>query len=140
MRYRAVCSAAFAARWVPDSPELTVPGLSALGAAPVVVFDRNDDLQHRFHLSVTGRALAAPRHYIPTSADFAAAIRFGFGWGLLPEQQCLDELREGSLVDLAADIPVDVPLYWQRWNLRSALLDSVTNAVTAAARETLRQQ
>jgi LysR family transcriptional regulator, chromosome initiation inhibitor len=139
MRYRAVCSAAFAARWLHDSPELPAPGLSALGAAPVVVFDRNDDLQHRFHLSVTGRTLAAPRHYIPTSADFAAAIRLGFGWGLLPEQQSLDGIRDGSLVELAAEFPVDVPLYWQRWNLRSAVLDAVTGAVVGAARTNLRR-
>jgi LysR family transcriptional regulator (chromosome initiation inhibitor) len=134
MRYRAVCSTEFAGRWSPGSPTL-----SSLGAAPVVVFDRNDDLQHRFHLSVTGRALAAPRHYIPTSADFAAAIRLGFGWGLLPEQQCRDEIEAGSLVELAADSPVDVPLHWQRWNLRSAVLDAVTDAVTDAARKDLRR-
>jgi LysR family transcriptional regulator (chromosome initiation inhibitor) len=134
VRYRAVCSSAFASRWMPDSP-----GLSALGSAPVVVFDRNDDLQHRFHETVTGRALVAPRHYIPTSADFATAIRLGFGWGLLPEQQCSDGIGDGSLVELAADSPVDVPLYWQRWNLRSTLLDSVTEAVEACARDRLRQ-
>jgi LysR family transcriptional regulator (chromosome initiation inhibitor) len=134
MRYRAVCSNDFAGRWSPGSPTL-----SSLGAAPVVVFDRNDDLQHRFHQSVTGRALSAPRHYIPTSADFAAAIRLGFGWGLLPEQQCRDEIEAGSLVELAADSPVDVPLYWQRWNLRSAVLDAVTDAVTDAARKDLRR-
>jgi LysR family transcriptional regulator (chromosome initiation inhibitor) len=134
MRYLAVCSSSFAAKWTPHSP-----GLDDLGAAPVVVFDRNDDLQHRFHLAVTGRPLLAPRHYIPTSADFASAIRLGFGWGLLPEQQSLDEIRDGSLVELAPDTPVDVPLYWQRWNLRSALLDSVTDAVSEAARTSLRQ-
>jgi LysR family transcriptional regulator (chromosome initiation inhibitor) len=133
MRYRAVCSAAFASRWSAGSPDL-----AALGAAPVVVFDRNDDLQHRFHQAVTGRALLAPRHYIPTSADFAAAIRLGFGWGLLPEQQSLDEIRAGSLVELAPDSPVDVPLHWQRWNLRSTLLDSVTAAVVEAAVSNLR--
>lgn len=135
MRYRAVCSAAFAARWMSNSPGS--PGLSELGTAPVVVFDRNDDLQHRFHLSVTGRTLTAPRSYIPTSTDFAAAIRLGFGWGLLPEQQSLDEIRAGSLVELAADSPVDVLLFWQRWNLQSAVLDSVTDAVVTAARMTL---
>jgi LysR family transcriptional regulator (chromosome initiation inhibitor) len=134
MRYRAVCSTVFAARWMNDSP-----ALSALGSAPVVVFDRNDDLQHRFLESMTGHPLAAPRHYVPTSADFATAIRLGFGWGLLPEQQCADELLEGSLVELAPDDPIDVSLYWQRWNLASALLDSVSAAVLTGARNALRR-
>ena len=134
MRYRAVCSTDFATRWMSGSPNL-----SALGSAPVVVFDRNDDLQHRFHEAVTATPLAGPRHYIPTSADFANAVRLGFGWGLLPEQQCADELRDGSLVELASDTPIDVPLYWQRWNLESALLDSVTEGVLAGARARLRR-
>jgi LysR family transcriptional regulator, chromosome initiation inhibitor len=133
MRYRAVCSSGFASRWLLDSPDL-----SSLKSAPVVVFDRNDDLQHRFHQSVGSGPLDAPRHYIPTSADFAAAVRFGFGWGLLPEQQCSDGIRDGSLVELATDSPIDVPLYWQRWNLKSALLDSVSDAVLAGARDNLR--
>ena len=134
MRYRAVASSAFVARWMPDSL-----ALSGLGTAPVVVFDRNDDLQHRFHEAITGLPLTGPRHYIPTSADFASAVQLGFGWGLLPEQQCAEDLRAGSLVELAANDPIDVPLYWQRWNLASALLDSVSEAVVAGARDSLRR-
>lgn len=42
MRYRAVCTPAFAARWFPDG----VTG-AALAAAPVVVYDEKDDLQDR---------------------------------------------------------------------------------------------
>jgi LysR family transcriptional regulator, chromosome initiation inhibitor len=134
MRYRAVCSSEFVARRMSGAQ-----GLSVLKSAPVVLFDRNDELQHRFHESVLGAPLTSPRHYVPTSADFANAVRLGFGWGLLPEQQCVDEIRAGSLVELAVDKPIDVPLYWQRWNLRSALLDSVSVAVTAGARDTLRR-
>jgi LysR family transcriptional regulator, chromosome initiation inhibitor len=134
MRYRAVCSADFVARWLSGSANL-----SALGSAPVVVFDRNDDLQHRFHEAITGVPLTGPRHYIPTSADFATAVQLGFGWGLLPEPQCADEIQAGSLVELADENPIDVPLYWQRWNLESALLDSVSDAVLAGARLTLRR-
>jgi LysR family transcriptional regulator, chromosome initiation inhibitor len=135
MRYRAVCSAGFAQRWMPDSP-----GLDSLGSAPVVVFDRNDDLQHRFHLSETGRALTGPRHYIPTSADFARAVMLGLGWGLLPEQQSATEIAAGALIELAPDSPIDVQLHWQRWNLKSALLDAVSDAVIAGARAALRQR
>jgi LysR family transcriptional regulator, chromosome initiation inhibitor len=134
MRYRAVCSSTFAERWLPDSHSL-----SDLDSAPVVVFDRNDDLQHRFHEAITGRPLVGPRHYVPTSADFASAVRLGFGWGLLPDQQCVADLREGSLIELAPDSPIDVPLFWQRWNLKSALLDLVSNAVVAGAGNALRE-
>jgi LysR family transcriptional regulator (chromosome initiation inhibitor) len=128
MRYRAVCSRSFAVHWLGGEP---LP--KRLGEAPMVNFDRKDDLRHRFFRELTGRAPQAPRHYVPTSADFARAIVLGLGWGLLPEQQCSAEIRDGTLVDLAPASPVDVQLYWQRWNLSSPLLDRVSDAVRAAA-------
>lgn len=134
MRYRAVCSPAFFERWWGQDP-----ALSSLGEAPVVHFDRNDDLQDAFVRARTGEAGRGPRHYIPTSDDFARAVTLGFGWGVLPEQQCLADIADGRLVELAPDEPVDVPLFWQRWNLASPLLDAVTDAVRSAARVALRQ-
>ncbi len=127
MRYRAVASPAFAARWFPDG--LTA---DALSVAPMLVFDQDDPLQHRF-LARHGHAGAAPRiHTVPASADFAAAIGLGFGWALLPDLQ-----DDGTLVPLAPDDPVDVALHWQRWRLRSAALDRLTDAVVAGARVAL---
>lgn len=119
MRYRAVCA----------------PGFDAadLATAPVVHFDRNDDLQEAF---LRRRGLptdAAPRSYIPTSDDFARAVALGLGWGVLPVQQCLGPLAAGELVELAPGEPVDVPLHWQRWNLASPTLDAVSEAVRRAA-------
>ncbi|WP_350271651.1 LysR family transcriptional regulator ArgP [Frondihabitans sucicola] len=134
MRYRAVCSPGFALRW-----GLRDPAPSSLAAAPVVYFDRDDDLQESFVRKHTGSASTAPRHYIPTSDDFARAVALGFGWGVLPEQQCLGAIAEGRLVELAPDDPLDVPLYWQRWNLASVLLDAVTEAVRVAGAGSLRQ-
>lgn len=134
MRYRAVCSPAFEERWLGGQD----PALVALRSAPVVHFDRDDDLQDAFLRGIAGGDGTGPRHLIPTSDDFARAVALGFGWGVLPEQQCLPPLAAGDLVDLAPGDPVDVPLYWQRWNLRSALLDAVTVAVTAAAAASLR--
>lgn len=132
MRYRAVASPAFVDRSLGGE---AVP--ERLGDAPIVVFDRKDELQHDFYRAVVGRELHAPRHFVPTSADFARAIVLGFGWGLLPEQQCLAEIASGALVELAPGHPVDVPLYWQRWNLASTVLDAVTECVLREARATL---
>jgi LysR family transcriptional regulator (chromosome initiation inhibitor) len=60
-------------------------------------------------------------------------LLLGFGWALLPEQQCLDEIAAGRLKELAPADPIDVPLYWQRWNLQSGLLDAVSTAVITTA-------
>jgi LysR family transcriptional regulator (chromosome initiation inhibitor) len=128
MRYRAVCTPGFAERWWNGTRSI-----EQLEHAPVVTFDRKDDLQHQFFRELVGRDLHAPRHYIPTSDDFARAVVLGFGWGMLPEQQCLDDLTAGRLVELAPNDTVDVHLYWQRWNLSSPLLDEVTRRVRSAA-------
>jgi LysR family transcriptional regulator (chromosome initiation inhibitor) len=128
MRYRPMATASFAGRWFPDgaTPE-------ALGRAPVVVFDRRDDLQHRY---LRGRAAPTdpPAHFVPASADYVAAVALGFGWGMVPDAQ-----RPASLVPLDADGAVDVVLHWQQWKLRSATLDRVREAVVAAARTHLDQ-
>jgi LysR family transcriptional regulator (chromosome initiation inhibitor) len=132
MRYRAVCSTSFAERWFADSSPK-----DALVDSPVVVFDRDDELQDQFHRSVAIAPLTAPRHYVPASADFATAVRLGFGWGLLPELQCRSGLADGSLVELAHDHPLDVGLHWQRWNLATPLLDAVSDAVLTYANDHL---
>lgn len=134
LRYRAVASRAYLRRWWPDGPELI-----AGSQAPVVDFDRKDYLQDAFFHTATGAELTAPRHYVPSSAEFAQAIRLGLGWGLLPEQQCLADLRSGALVELAPANPVDVSLYWQRWKIDSAVLNQLTVAVREAASRELRQ-
>jgi LysR family transcriptional regulator (chromosome initiation inhibitor) len=130
MRYRAVATPAFVARRLGA-------GLAGLADAPVVTFDGNDDLQDAFLRGQGGVPGIAPRHVIPASNDFARAVLLGLGWGVLPEQQCLAEIADGRLVQLAAEHPVDVPLFWQRWNLSSPLLDAVSAAVRDQAARTL---
>ncbi|TIH35316.1 LysR family transcriptional regulator ArgP [Subtercola vilae] len=131
MRYLAVASPGFVAEWLNADPRL-------LSSSPMVNFDRKDDLQHRFLRTLTGSTARPPCHYVPTSADFARAIVLGLGWGLLPELQCGAALADGSLVELAPGHPVDVNLFWQRWNLSSAHLNRVTEVVREGAQKALR--
>jgi LysR family transcriptional regulator (chromosome initiation inhibitor) len=127
MRYRALCTRAFAAEWFADGAST-----SALGTAPVVVFDRKDDLQDAYLRSRRPRPALPPRHFVPSSADFVRAVRLGLGWGMIPDLQRAsdDDLVE---LDAAADASIDVPLYWQQWQLRSPTLDAVAAAVRTAA-------
>lgn len=129
IRYRPAATRAFAARWFPHGVTA-----DALAVAPVVDFDRLDDLQARYLRSKSRRRLEPPRHYVPASADFADAIALGLGWGMLPESQ-LD--ARPQVVDLAPGDAIDVPLYWQQWNLRSPLLDAIAAEVLTEARSSL---
>jgi LysR family transcriptional regulator (chromosome initiation inhibitor) len=131
MRYRPMASPAFAARWFPDGADA-----DALARAPVVVFDRVDRLQHDWLRRRAGPDADPPSHMVPSSADFAAAVRLGLGWGMVMELQ-LDDDPALPLVELVPGETVEVPLFWQQWRLRTSSLDRLAAAVTGAAREAL---
>ena len=129
MRYRPMATRAFTRRWFPQ-------GISAaaLATAPVVVFDRSDDLQHAY-LRRHG-VEHPPIHYVPSSADYLRAVGLGLGWGTLPDLQLAGatEVDAADLAELDPGGATDVVLYWQQWRLRSPALDRVAEAVRDAAR------
>ncbi|GEL26631.1 transcriptional regulator ArgP [Pseudonocardia sulfidoxydans NBRC 16205] len=133
MRYDAVATPEFVARWFPDgiTPE-------AVARAPLVDYDRRDDLQTRWLRARGADPAAPPRNLVPASNDFATAVRMGLGWGLLMPPQSRGPLAAGELVGLGGP-PVTVPLFWQRWRLRSPLLDAVAAEVAAEAARALDQ-
>jgi LysR family transcriptional regulator (chromosome initiation inhibitor) len=55
------------------------------------------------------------------------------GWGLQPQALIRSQLRDGSLVELVPDTPLDVALYWQHARAASSLLDGLSRAVLKAA-------
>jgi LysR family transcriptional regulator (chromosome initiation inhibitor) len=134
MRYRPMASAPFARRWLPEGPTA-----QALADAPVVVFDRKDDLQHRYLRERLPGTTRPPAHYVPSTADFLTAVRLGMGWGMLSDLQSHPIEADGDLVRLDPTGTVDVALHWQQWKLRSPSLDRVAAAVTAAAHRQLTQ-
>jgi len=131
-RYLPAANPRFAAR------HLSGPLAECLPDAPVVVFDRRDELQDRFVRTVTADEPGASRvrHYVPTSEGFADAVAAGLGWGLVPEPQAEPLLRAGRLTELAQR-HVDVPLYWQQWKLDVPALALVADTVAAAAARSL---
>jgi LysR family transcriptional regulator (chromosome initiation inhibitor) len=136
MRYLPVASPAFAARWLGGWPETSLR--QVLTDAPVVVFDRRDDLQDRFARKLTrGRGASALRHYVPTSEGFVDAVVSGMGWGMVPRAQAEPGLRAGALVNLDPDRPIDVPLFWQQWKLDSPALAAAADVVAATAADAL---
>lgn len=129
MRYLPVCSPAFARRWLADGVSST-----SLAAAPVITFDRKDDLQDRYLRRFSRKPLEPPRHYVPAAHEFGEAIRLGMGWGLLPEIGAAEDLQSQRLANMAPSGHVDVPLHWQQWRYGSAALDEVAAAIQEAAR------
>lgn len=133
MRYLAVAAPHAHERWFAggvDGP--------ALDRAPVLAFNRQDALQHRFARRIAGRAVSPPVHHVPSNSAFVALLVAGLGWGMVPEVAAAGPLADGTLVELVPEPFWDVPLYWQHWALRTATLDDLTARVVRAAAAALR--
>ena len=132
MRYQAVASVEFARTWFPNGADV-----AALVRAPVIEFDRKDNLQSVWLRGWGIDPELPPRNYVPSSSDFATATILGLGWALLPSFQAEPGVRAGTLVQLGGD-PIDVPLHWQQWNLSSPRLDAIADAIITEGRRVLR--
>ncbi|MBF6355247.1 LysR family transcriptional regulator ArgP [Nocardia higoensis] len=133
-RYLPVATPAFSARHLTGGPLR-----ARLPDAPVIVFDRQDDLQDTFVRTLAARAAGASgnRHHIPTSEGYRDAVAAGLGWGLLPESHAQPLIDAGILENLTPGRWVDVPLYWQQWKLDVPALALVADTIAAAAAESL---
>jgi LysR family transcriptional regulator (chromosome initiation inhibitor) len=133
MRYRAMSSPAFRKRWFARGVTRT-----ALARAPVMVFDGKDKLQAEFLRTHFGLAEGAyPCHYLPASEPYLHAIRYGLGWGMVPELQLGGLGKSGELIELVRDRPLDVGLYWHRWKVQSPRLERMSTTLMQAARRLL---
>lgn len=126
LEYRAAAAPGYAQRWFPGGVTA-----DALAIAPFVDFDRRDTLQHEWLRTQGVSPEGIPRHYVPASHDYARAVELGLGWGMVPAVQ-----EAAGLVHLGAPA-LRVQLYWQQWNLRSALLDTIAAEIAAEARAVL---
>lgn len=133
MRYVAAASPAFVQRHFTDGV-----GAGTLAAAPSLVFNTKDELQARWARRLCHRHVDLPRHTLPSSHAFVTAAVAGMGWGMHPQALIAPYLKNGSLVELVPDTPLDVPLHWQYARAASALLDGLSREVLAAARTALR--
>lgn len=128
MRYRAVATPAFIARYFSN-------GINSadLAAAPAIVYGPDDLLLHRY-LATLGVEGAFAHHLCPSSEGFIRLVEAGLGWGLLPELQSATQMRAGLLVELMAEHPLDVPLYWHYWRNGGELLQGLTDHLRRAAK------
>jgi LysR family transcriptional regulator (chromosome initiation inhibitor) len=127
MRYRALASPAFVARYFPGG----VDPLS-LSKAPALVYGPDDFLQHRY-LASLGVEGGFQHHLCPSSEGFIRMTEAGMGWGLVPELQVRQQLGQGTLVELLPDRHIDVPLYWHHWRNGGQLLTQLTEHLVRKA-------
>jgi LysR family transcriptional regulator (chromosome initiation inhibitor) len=135
MNYVAVASQAAIERFCPD-------GLSAhsFRQLPFIAFNRKDDLQAEFinrcfHL----KQVRLNQCFVPSSEGQVRALLAGWGASVVPELLVRPLLASGQLINLASSQVLPVNLYWHCWNLDSAVLNTLTTAIIAAAAQALTQ-
>ena len=133
MRYRAIAAPEFAARHFGAGVDA-----AAFARAPMIVFNRKDELQWRFVRRITRARLAPPVHYLPTSSGFVEAAARGLGWCLAPESLIKPALQAKTIVILDPKRWLDVPLYWQHAAVRSGTLQRISQTLRESAAGVLR--
>ncbi|WP_123026814.1 LysR family transcriptional regulator ArgP [Mycolicibacterium stellerae] len=127
MRYVPVAHPAFGERYLPHG--FTA---EAVASAPSLAWNRDDALQDMLISKAFHHRVSRPVHYVPTAEGFASAVRARLGWGMFPTGSAAPYLADGAFVQIS-DVYLDVPLFWQCWKLDSLLINTVTDAVRAAA-------
>ncbi|WP_369969328.1 LysR family transcriptional regulator ArgP [Stenotrophomonas rhizophila] len=137
IRYAATCTPAFHEKHFSKGVNA-----QSLAQAPVLVFNRKDDLQARFARRLAGEdlPLTAPTWWIPSTRAFVQANLGGLGWTMNPLPLVKRHLEAGRLVYMKQRAWEDVPLYWQHWKGDVQTMALLTRAVLAASGALVRKK
>lgn len=130
IRYAATCTPEFHARYFSRGVNA-----QSLAQAPVLVFNRKDDMQARYARRLAGvtHPLDAPTWWIPSTRAFVHANLGGLGWTMNPLPLVRRHLESGRLVYVKTRAWEDVPLYWQHWKGEVNSMALLTRAVLQAS-------
>jgi LysR family transcriptional regulator, chromosome initiation inhibitor len=132
LRYRATASPAFVAKWFPHG---VTP--ATIRHAPSLIFSNKDGLQSAWATQQMHQKINFPTHRIASTHACVDACLHGLAWGMSPEPLVTHHLRQGHLVELIPDTPLDIPLHWQAARLTATALSDLTRAIRHAAADHL---
>ena len=128
IEYLAVASPGFVDRAFPAGIDAAM-----LQQAPMLRFDRRDELQARWARQAWNTDVSPPIHWVPSTQGMLDMTLAGLGWSMAPASLAAPLLASGALVELPPRLGITVRLYWQRTRLSARLLDRLTEAVRAVA-------
>jgi LysR family transcriptional regulator (chromosome initiation inhibitor) len=137
IRYAATCTPAFHEKHFSKGVNA-----QSLAQAPVLVFNRKDEMQSRFARRMAGDDLpsTAPTWWIPSTRAVVQANLGGLGWTMNPLPLVKRHLEAGRLVYMKQRAWEDVPLYWQHWKGDVQTMALLTRAVLAASATLVRKK
>ena len=133
MHYIAVAAPDFAQQHLPNGLNR-----SNFKNLPFLSYNRKDDMQRVFVARAMGLKTVGLRQlYVPNSEAQVRAVAAGWGIGVVPELLARPMLDDGRLVNVAESQVLRVDLYWHCWNLQSALLHQLSDALLRTAKARL---
>lgn len=88
--------------------------------APALKFDKNDNLHERYLEKFFDLDRAELNYQIiPSVRGFKEFALLGYGYGLIPKIDIIDELKKKKLISIYNDKVWKVPLFWHYWNVES---------------------
>lgn len=133
MHYIAVAAPGFASTQAPQGLNR-----SNFRQLPFLSYNRKDDMQRVFVARAMGLKTVGLRQlFVPNSEAQVRAVAAGWGVGVVPELLARPFLADGQLVNVAPAHVLRVDLYWHCWNLQSALLTQLTDAMLRTAQASL---
>ena len=131
--YRCLASPSFIERYFPQGPTT-----DTLKHAPIVEFNYKDALQQRYLSQFFSiEAGDYPCHRVPSAEAFIDFIIRGFATGMVPDELSTQLLASSTLVDIAPDNYLAVPLYWHVWNLKTPLANELTHTLIEESKKYL---
>lgn len=133
VRYLLAATPAFSRRWFTDGFDQ-----ASAAKAPIIHFNRDDQLQYRALARLFGnRHVSPPAYYIPSAEKMLEAVLLGLGYAMIPEVQAAPEIKRGRLAELDPRGRLETVLYWYRWNRPSELLERFSEIIVDEGRRIL---
>jgi LysR family transcriptional regulator (chromosome initiation inhibitor) len=86
--------------------------------APVIIFDTRDRLPEQYFNHFFKKSFTLGHyHKVPSVQGYKQFALHGYGYGLIPRLDIIEELAKGELVEICPDKRWLMPLYWHYWQL-----------------------
>ena len=109
-----------------------------LAGTPVIIFDNRDRLPEQYFKHFFNKSLDLSHHHtVPSVQGYKQFALQGYGYGLIPHLDIVEELAKGELVEICPDKPWLMPLYWHYWQLPARQYQRFIEKVTNEARHFL---
>lgn len=113
----------------------------ALMNAPAIIFDNKDQLHAQYlKLFFDIENDHIPYHVIPSVAGFRQFALNGYAYALIPKIDIMNELKQGTLMNLFPEKVWKMPVYWHSWGIETKCYNLFNELVVRIGKKVLNNQ